>query len=102
MLLWCIHRRNSNQRCYVVHLTDNLTLEENVAYDSFGHCFFIEDGAETGNTFRENLGSGIKIMDTSRVALLEASSLAARCELLMQLMQFFGRGDGTEEITTFQ
>ena len=38
----------------------------------------------------------------SKQALLEASSLTARCELLMQLMQFFGRGDGTEEITTFQ
>ena len=38
----------------------------------------------------------------SKQALLEAPTLTARCELLMQLMQFFGRGDGTEEITTFQ
>jgi len=38
----------------------------------------------------------------SKQALLEASSLTARCELLMQLMQFFGRGDSGEEITTFQ
>ncbi len=38
----------------------------------------------------------------SKQALLEAPTLSDRCELLMQLMQFFGRGDGTDEITTFQ
>lgn len=38
----------------------------------------------------------------SKQALLEANSLTDRCELLVQLMQFFGRGDGTEEITTLQ
>lgn len=38
----------------------------------------------------------------SKQALLEAPSLTTRCELLVQLMQFFGRGDGTEEIMTLQ
>jgi len=38
----------------------------------------------------------------SKQALLEASTLSARCELLVQLMQFFGRGDPSEEITTLQ
>ncbi len=38
----------------------------------------------------------------SKQALLEASTLSARCELLVQLMQFFGRSDGTEEIMTLQ
>lgn len=38
----------------------------------------------------------------SKQALLEANSLGERCELLVQLMQFFGRSDGTEEITTLQ
>lgn len=38
----------------------------------------------------------------SKQALLEANSLSDRCELLVQLMQFFGRSDGTEEITTLQ
>ncbi len=38
----------------------------------------------------------------SKQALLEAGSLSARCELLVQLMQFFGRGDGSEEIMTLQ
>jgi len=38
----------------------------------------------------------------SKQALLEAETLTDRCELLVQLMQFFGRTDGSEEITTLQ
>ncbi len=38
----------------------------------------------------------------SKQALLEAQSLSARCELLVQLMQFYGRHDGGEEIVTLQ
>lgn len=49
--------RYSNQRCIVVHRTNNLLLDGNVAYDTFGHCFMTEDGAEQGNVFRNNLGA---------------------------------------------
>ncbi|MFL0354877.1 LON peptidase substrate-binding domain-containing protein [Erythrobacter sp. GH1-10] len=38
----------------------------------------------------------------SKQALLEAENLSVRCELLVQLMQFFGRSDGGEEIMTLQ
>lgn len=38
----------------------------------------------------------------SKQALLEAANLAERCELLVQLMQFYGRGDSGEEIMTLQ
>jgi hypothetical protein len=38
----------------------------------------------------------------SKQALLEAENLSARCELLVQLMQFYGRRDGGEEIMTLQ
>ncbi|TAD72936.1 MAG: ATP-dependent protease [Sphingomonadales bacterium] len=38
----------------------------------------------------------------SKQALLEAETLTERCELLVQLMQFFGRTDGGEEIVTLQ
>lgn len=38
----------------------------------------------------------------SKQALLEAENINARCELLIQLMQFFGRTDGDEEIITLQ
>ena len=48
--------RQSNQRCVVVHGTNKLRIEENVAYDTKGHCYMTEDGIETGNEFIHNLG----------------------------------------------
>ncbi|EEC45131.1 predicted protein [Phaeodactylum tricornutum CCAP 1055/1] len=48
--------RNSNQRCVVVHGTDNLLVQENVAYSTKGHCYMLEDGIETGNEFVRNIG----------------------------------------------
>ena len=38
----------------------------------------------------------------AKQALLEAADLRVRCELLVQLMQFFGRGDPDEERVTLQ
>lgn len=38
----------------------------------------------------------------SKQALLEAPTLSDRCEMLVQLMQFYGRRDGDEEIITLQ
>jgi Lon protease-like protein len=38
----------------------------------------------------------------AKQALLEADDLAARCELLVQLMQFFGRRDGDDGRLTLQ
>lgn len=38
----------------------------------------------------------------SKQALLEAPTLSDRCELLVQLMQFFSRRDGGDEIMTLQ
>lgn len=35
----------------------------------------------------------------AKQALLEADGIAARCDLLVQLMQFFGRHDGDEDAT---
>ena len=48
--------RDSNQRCYVIHGTDEVAVEDNIAFDSYGHCYILEDGAEMENTFRGNLG----------------------------------------------
>jgi hypothetical protein len=47
----------SNQRCMIIHGSHNATIEENVAYESFGHCFMLEDGAEIDNRFIRNLGA---------------------------------------------
>lgn len=38
----------------------------------------------------------------AKQALLEASDLSSRCELLVQLMQFFGRRDGDDPEVTLQ
>lgn len=38
----------------------------------------------------------------AKQALLEAPDLSTRCELLVQLMQFFGRRDGDEDRVTLQ
>ncbi|HUN76242.1 MAG TPA: G8 domain-containing protein [Steroidobacteraceae bacterium] len=43
-------------RCVTVHGTDNVRVENNVTYNTVGHCFFLEDGIETGNQFVHNLG----------------------------------------------
>ena len=44
-------------RCVTVHGTNNLRVENNVTYNTVGHCFFLEDGIETGNQFVRNLAS---------------------------------------------
>jgi hypothetical protein len=49
--------RQSNQRCMVVHGTNKLRIEENVAYDTKGHCYVLEDGIEKENEFIRNLGA---------------------------------------------
>src|SRR5687768_7321146 len=42
-------------RCVTVHGTNNLRVENNVTYNTVGHCFFLEDGIESGNQFVRNL-----------------------------------------------
>jgi hypothetical protein len=55
--------RQSNQRCIVVHGTNQLRIVNNVAFDTKGHCYMTEDGSETGNEFLYNLGTQIGIPD---------------------------------------
>src|SRR6478736_211405 len=42
-------------RCVTVHGTNNLRVENNVTFNTVGHCFFLEDAVETGNQFIHNL-----------------------------------------------
>jgi hypothetical protein len=42
-------------RCVTVHGTNNLQVENNVTYNTVGHCFFLEDGIESGNQYIRNL-----------------------------------------------
>ena len=43
-------------RCVTVHGTNNVRVENNVTFNTVGHCFFLEDAVETGNQFIHNLG----------------------------------------------
>src|SRR6202045_2802093 len=47
-------------RCVTGHGTNFLHVENNVTYNTVGHCFFLEDGAEHGNQFVHNLAIQIK------------------------------------------
>jgi cell migration-inducing and hyaluronan-binding protein len=51
-------------RCVTVHGTDNVRVENNVTFNTVGHCFFLEDGIETGNQFVRNLGIQTKCHPT--------------------------------------
>src|SRR5499426_1089399 len=42
-------------RCVTVHGTNDLRVENNVTYNTVGHCFFLEDGVEHGNEYIHNL-----------------------------------------------
>ncbi len=51
-------------RCVTVHGTNNLRIENNVTYNTVGHCFFLEDGIEHGNKFIRNLAIQTKCHPT--------------------------------------
>jgi cell migration-inducing and hyaluronan-binding protein len=46
---------NTYNRCVTMHGTNNLRVENNVTFDTVGHCFFMEDGVEHGNQIIHNL-----------------------------------------------
>ncbi|MBA2291449.1 MAG: transmembrane domain-containing protein [Gemmatimonadales bacterium] len=46
----------TNNRCITIHGTDGALARGNVCYDHLGHGYFLEDGAESGNTIDRNLG----------------------------------------------
>ena len=48
-----------------MHGTNGVLIEDNVAFDTFGHCYMTEDGVERSNSFLRNLGAHTK--DASRL-----------------------------------
>ncbi|MFN3391021.1 MAG: G8 domain-containing protein [Meiothermus ruber] len=46
----------SFNRCVTIHGTSEVEVSGNVAYNTLGHCYFLEDGAETKNLIEGNLG----------------------------------------------
>jgi cell migration-inducing and hyaluronan-binding protein len=51
-------------RCVTVHGTNDLRIENNVTFNTVGHCFFMEDGIEHGNAFIKNLAIQTKCHPT--------------------------------------
>lgn len=47
---------NTFSRCVTLHGTNNVRVENNVAFDNVGHCYFLEDAVETGNELIRNIG----------------------------------------------
>ncbi len=43
-------------RCITIHGSSGVLLEGNAAYNTYGHCYFLEDGAETRNVLKGNFG----------------------------------------------
>ena len=46
---------DSYSRCVTVHGTNYVDVENNVTYNTIGHCFFLEDAVEHDNQFVHNL-----------------------------------------------
>jgi hypothetical protein len=53
-------------RCVTVHGTNYLKIENNVTYNTVGHCFFLEDGIEHSNEYVKNLAIQTKCHTTKR------------------------------------
>lgn len=61
-----------------VHGTNDLRIENNVTYNIVGHCFFMEDGIESGNEFVKNLAIQVKCHPTMECV---PNNLAANGEI---------------------
>jgi hypothetical protein len=78
--LWIIKNNaihDNYQRCITIHDTNNVTLYNNVGYNTFGHCYFLEDGAEELNTLDSNLGIYVKSVPNGDSLQLIASDNTA-------------------------
>src|SRR6476620_11789949 len=51
-------------RCVTVHGTNDVRIQNNVTFNTVGHCFFLEDAVETGNQFVHNLAIEVKCHPT--------------------------------------
>jgi len=82
-------------RCVTVHGTNNLQVENNVTYNTVGHCFFLEDGIEHGNQFVHNLAIQTKC-HTSKPC--EPTNLAAAGEATQERQASGPRGQQSKDV----
>jgi cell migration-inducing and hyaluronan-binding protein len=82
-------------RCVTVHGTNDLQVENNVTYNTVGHCFFLEDGIEHGNQFVHNLAIQTKC-HTSKPC--EPTNLAAAGEATQERQAIGPRGQQSKDV----
>lgn len=51
---------HSKNRCVVITGTNNVKVEENVAFRTAGHCYVVEDGLERANMFEGNVALAVR------------------------------------------
>ncbi len=78
-----------------VHGTNNLQVENNVTYNTVGHCFFLEDGIEHGNQFVHNLAIQTKC-HTSKPC--EPTNLSAAGEATGERQTSANRGQQSKDV----
>jgi cell migration-inducing and hyaluronan-binding protein len=82
-------------RCVTVHGTNFLRVENNVTYNTVGHCFFMEDGIEHSNEFVHNLAIQTKC-HTSKPC--EPTNLAAAGESTVERQAIGPRGQQSTDV----
>jgi hypothetical protein len=82
-------------RCVTVHGTNELRVENNVTYNIVGHCFFMEDGIESGNQFIKNLAIQVKCHPTLPC---EPTNLAAAGEATEERQSTAPRGQRSPNV----
>src|SRR6188474_1608142 len=82
-------------RCVTVHGTNDLRVENNVTYNTVGHCFFLEDGVEHGNEIVHNLAIQTKC-HTSKPC--EPTNLSAAGEAAQERQATGPRGQQSKEV----
>ncbi len=66
---------DSYQRCIAVHGTFGTLLENNVAYNSVGHCYFLESFVEKDNRLVNNIGAVMNYFPDKRLELIESDNV---------------------------
>ena len=66
---------DSYQRCYTLHGTFGMLLENNVAYNSIGHCYFLESFVEKDNTLKNNIGAVMNYFPDKQLELIESDNV---------------------------
>ena len=66
---------HSHQRCIVIQGSHSIIVEYNVAYNTYGHCFVLQDGIEHENHFNYNLGAEQKVIPDANIISIAESDM---------------------------